>query len=211
MHTGLKPKYVIILSILTSLCLVGATAFLCACSASGVPTDKTSAQAAGSTSAIATPPKVSSKPSQSEPSETAQPTQSSEIVYKNTQYGFDFKLPKDWEGYSVVSDTWQGYAIGDASKILATGPKLLIRSPKWTSTVPTQDIPIMVFTIDQWNALQKEEFAVSAAPIGPSELGRNSKYVFALPARYNFSFLPGYKEVEDILSGKPLTPNENFK
>ena len=67
-----------------------------------------------------------------------------------------------------------------------------------------QDIPIMVFTVDQWSALQREEFAVSAAPIGPSELGRNSKYVFALPARYNFSYLTGYEEVEDILSRNPL-------
>jgi hypothetical protein len=68
----------------------------------------------------------------------------------------------------------------------------------------------MVFTIAQWNDLQNDKFHIGAAPIGPSELGRNSKYVFALPARYNFSFLPGFEEVEDILNGKPLKPTENF-
>ena len=42
--------------------------------------------------------------------------------------------------------------------------------------------------------------------MGPKELGRNSKYVFALPARYNFAFPTGFEEVEDILAGNPLQP-----
>lgn len=48
--------------------------------------------------------------------------------------------------------------------------EILIRHPKWTVEDPRQDIPIMIFTIAQWNKLAKEEFAVSAAPIGPVEL-----------------------------------------
>jgi beta-lactamase regulating signal transducer with metallopeptidase domain len=145
------------------------------------------------------------------PQETAAPSGQSAVVYKNTDYGFDFNLPADWKGYSVVTDKWEGYSVSDANKILATGPKLSIRSPKWTRENPTQDIPVMVFTLQQWDDLLKEKFAVSAAPVPPSELGRNSKYVFALPARYNFSFLPGYEEVEKIIAGKPLHANENFK
>jgi hypothetical protein len=35
-------------------------------------------------------------------------------------------------------------------------------------------------------------------------LGRNNRYVFALPARYNFAFPEGYEEVEKILESKPL-------
>jgi hypothetical protein len=46
--------------------------------------------------------------------------------------------------------------------------------------------------------------AVSAAPIGPSELGRNTNYVFALPARYNFAYLPGWEEVDETVQHKPL-------
>ena len=62
----------------------------------------------------------------------------------------------------------------------------------------------MVFSRKQWNALQKDAFHIGAAPIGPNELGRNHKYVFALPARYNFAELPGLEEVDHIVQGKSL-------
>ena len=58
-----------------------------------------------------------------------------------------------------------------------------IRHPQWTAENPRQDIPIMIFTIEQWNSLQQEKFHIGAAPIGPTELNRNEKYVFAIPAR----------------------------
>jgi len=61
----------------------------------------------------------------------------------------------------------------------------------------------MVFTLAQWNSLQKDVFHIGAAPIGPSELGRNNSYVLALPARYNFAFPEGYKDVETILESNP--------
>ena len=59
----------------------------------------------------------------------------------------------------------------------------------------------MVFTLAQWNAIQQEKFYVSAAPIGPSELGRNSTYVFGLPPRYNYAYITGWEEVDKILQG----------
>lgn len=62
----------------------------------------------------------------------------------------------------------------------------------------------MVFTIGQWNSLQQENFHIGAVPIGPSELSRNSSYVFALLARYNYAFPTGYKEVNKILGNHPL-------
>lgn len=123
------------------------------------------------------------------------------IMYKNTQYGFSFSLPDTWEGYTIVTDQWEGISIkgSKAGKKVEGGPMLSIRHPQWTEQNPRQDIPVMIFTLAQWNALQKEEFSVGAAPILPKELGRNEKYVFALPARYNFAFLTGYEEVEAIL------------
>lgn len=57
----------------------------------------------------------------------------------------------------------------------------------------------MVFTPAQWNSLQGDEFHIGAAPMNPSELGRSSQYVLALPARYNYAFPTGYEEVEQIL------------
>lgn len=46
--------------------------------------------------------------------------------------------------------------------------------------------------------------------IGPSMLGQNSKYVFALPPRYNYAFPTGFEEVEKILETGPLTPIEEI-
>jgi hypothetical protein len=137
----------------------------------------------------------------------------STIIYENTQYGFRFTLPMSWKGYSIVNGKWDGVAlIGPKSgKVIETGKIIYIRHPQWTAKVLRQDIPIMIFTLGQWKSLQKEEFSVGAAPIPPSELGRNSRYVFALPARYNYAFPKGYQEVENILKGNPLQPIEEYK
>jgi hypothetical protein len=132
------------------------------------------------------------------------------IIYNNTQYGFKFTLPKSWENYSIVNGKWEGMAISGprSGKVIENGEIISIRHPQWTDQNPRQDIPIMIFTLAQWNAVQNEEMSVGAAPIAPSELGRNSKYVFALPARYNYAFPTGYEEVETILASKPLQPAE---
>lgn len=127
------------------------------------------------------------------------------IEYTNNQYGFVFSLPQDWKGYSVVTGTWDGYVVGEKGDVPTEhGPLISIRNPKWTAENPYQDIPIMVFTLAQWNSLQADDFHIGAAPINPSELGRNINYVFALPARYNFAFPAGYEEVQNILDSRPL-------
>lgn len=130
------------------------------------------------------------------------------VTYHNEMYGFDFDLPQSWKGYKVVDSTWEGYAIASSAshsqERVAQGPQLLLRNPQWTEEKPYQDIPIMVFTLEEWNDMQADKFHIGAAPINPSELGRNNKYVFALPARYNYAFPEGYEEVENILEGKPL-------
>lgn len=129
-------------------------------------------------------------------------------VYENPQYGFVFTLPESWKGYTIVTDQWDGLAIG-GSQTVERGPLISIRHPQWTAQNPRQDIPIMVLTLSQWDALQREEFHIGAAPIRPKRLGCNSRYVFALPARYNYAFPIGYEEVEDILESNPLQTNEN--
>lgn len=124
-------------------------------------------------------------------------------VYTNDRYGFRFSLPNAWEGYAIIEDTWAGFS-GEVEEADETGPLIAIRHPRWTAQNPMQDIPIMVFTIEQWERLQEGAFYIGAAPVGPRELGRNTKYVFALPARYNFEHLTGFEEVEQILMGAPL-------
>lgn len=118
-------------------------------------------------------------------------------------YGFRVHLPETWTGYSVLEEKWEGYRLDAQGNVekdpSVTGPLVIIRHPKWTEDNPRQDIPVMVFTHAQWEALQKDEFHIGAAPVNPTELGRNSDYVFALPARYNYAFPEGYEEVEGII------------
>ena len=132
------------------------------------------------------------------------------LTYTNKEYGFTFALPQDFEGYTIRTEEWEGPdSKNTASKArVFKGPQITIRDPRWTSQVPRQDIPIMILTVDQWNQLQNGEFSIGAAPVNPSELGQNSKYVFALPARYNYAFPEGYEEVQTILDGSPLAAFE---
>jgi membrane-bound inhibitor of C-type lysozyme len=133
-------------------------------------------------------------------------TSTASIIYTNNEFGFNFTLPASWLGYSIITNQWQGYAVSDTQGqvLYAQDPEISIRNPFWTAVNPYQDIPIMVFTLAQWNDLQADKFHIGAAPIGPSELGRNAKYVFALPARYNFAFPTGYEEVDQIIQSQPL-------
>jgi hypothetical protein len=137
-----------------------------------------------------------------------QAQQAGQIVYYNSQYSFCFLLPEGWRGYSIVTDEWEGQPLGGSedSDEAETGPVINIRHPEWTEEDPRQDIPIMVFTLDQWDMLQQEKFHIGAAPVGPRALGRNDGFVFALPARYNYAFPTGYEEVESILESNPLKP-----
>ena len=137
---------------------------------------------------------------------TATPTSLSlPIKYNNSQYGFTFSLPADWQGYTVFTKQWTGYPLttsGIAQTI--SGSEIYIRNPNWTAQNPYEDIPVMVFTLDEWSQVQQEKISVSAAPFGPSELGHNQQYVFALPPRYDYDYRTGYQEVEKIMQSNPL-------
>ena len=123
------------------------------------------------------------------------------LVYRNAEYGFCLALPAGWDGFKVLADHWRGNGNGSEE----TGPLLTIRNPRWTEDEPYQDIPILVFTFEQWHKVDSGEFNVSAAPVGPSELGRNPKYVFALPPRFaGFDDAIGTDEVLQLLSRTPF-------
>ena len=123
-------------------------------------------------------------------------------VQYQSPYGFCISLPENWEGFSVVEERWKGYDPSGGSQV-TEGPLVRIRNPEWTENNPRGDIPTMVFTSKQWQSLGTT-FIFSAAGVGPNELGRNSKYVFALPSRYNYDMLDGWEEVDNILRGHPL-------
>jgi hypothetical protein len=127
------------------------------------------------------------------------------VKYDNTEYGFVFSLPADWQGFSIYTKQWDGNPLtGSKYASVIHGPEIYIRNPNWTTQNPYEDIPVMVFTPDEWAEIQQEKLAVSAAPIPPSELGQNQKYVFALPPRYDYGFRTGFEEVEKIMQSSPL-------
>jgi len=118
------------------------------------------------------------------------------VSYVNAEYGFRFDLPDDWKGFSIEVGHWGS---GDE-----TGPFLRIRNPRYTNTEPTEDIPIMIFTHREWKRVVGGDLVVSAAPFPPSEIAGNSRYVFALPPRWNYEELDGVEQVGKILAGKPM-------
>jgi hypothetical protein len=138
------------------------------------------------------------------PTPTATPPTS--IEYHNTEYGFSVTLPSSWQGYTIKTQTWQARSSRDNyGKVTATGPEIHIVHPLSTTTSPRQDIPLMVLSLAQWSTSAKEDWSFGAAPIGPSELARNTRYAFLLPARYNYAFPTGFQEVERIIASKSVT------
>lgn len=130
------------------------------------------------------------------------------VTYQNDTYGFTFALPESWKGYTIVSGSREIRDV-NSGKVVATAPTIRIRHPEWTTQNPREDIPIDIYTLAEWAKIQNGDYAVSAAPIPPTELGRNSKYIFALPARYNYDFLTGWEEVQKIIDSKPLSSFES--
>jgi hypothetical protein len=133
------------------------------------------------------------------------------IIYANKKFGFRFSLPQSWKGYSIKISEWEG----DDSVALQSGrdapppqkgPLISIEHPRSTESNPRQNIPIMVFTKAQWQLIEEHRLIVSAAGIGPNEIGRNKKYVFALPPRYNYALIDGWEEVNEIIQHHPLKP-----
>jgi hypothetical protein len=108
------------------------------------------------------------------------------VEYRNERYGFTMTFPSDWRGYTVVADSWHGQTHDEQGETAGThkGPEIIMRPPHWASAAPWQDIPVMVFTHDEWALVEQEKLGVSAAPIAPSKLGENAKFVFALPPRW---------------------------
>ncbi|HUB31169.1 MAG TPA: hypothetical protein VL967_15795 [Terracidiphilus sp.] len=124
------------------------------------------------------------------------------LVYRNPEYGFSFSLPASWRGYGVLAYRWRGVDAGHHEEETG-GPLLVIRHPLYTDNDPREDIPIMVFTKKQWGK-DGSMLMVSPAGVGPAEIGRNRKYVFALPPRFAYDGRQGVDEVLAIVTARPL-------
>lgn len=121
--------------------------------------------------------------------------------YRNDQYGFGLELPNSWNGFTVLNSRWEGrdISVNSNGSVTETGPIITLRHPQWTQMSQREDMPIMVFTTAQWTQVESEKVGVSAAPFPPSVLAKNSKYVLALPPRYNYDYKTGYEEVDVLV------------
>jgi hypothetical protein len=116
------------------------------------------------------------------------------IVYHNKEYDFTFFLPASWQRYSVLIQQWNGEDYSHDAMII-------LRNPQWKANNPYQDIPVLVFTRSQWDALNHGKLWPSLYAGGViDELWHNRKYVFAMSSRYNWGELKGSKEVAGIVN-----------
>jgi hypothetical protein len=126
------------------------------------------------------------------------------VSYTNPKYGLKFRLTPDWRGYKVISKRWQGTTYSartDQTKVVARGAWIILRHPLWSKSQPYQDIPIMVFTRKQWEDYHHGKFSGPYAGGVELEIGRNSKYVFAVSSRFNADdSVAGWKEVTELVT-----------
>jgi len=127
----------------------------------------------------------------------------SAIEYRNDTFGFSIILNEGWRGYTVNHIKEDIYDLTGKTKtnngVVDSIQLIELHHPLETAENPREDMPIMIFTLEQWTHIQNEEWSAGAAPIPPSLLGQNSQWIMALPARYNYDFKPGWEEVDELV------------
>ncbi len=126
------------------------------------------------------------------------------LRYHQAQYGFTFLLPAGWRGYSVSIQQWHSETASPAADKLvpaSRGQIIRLQHPQATAGVPYQDIPILVFTRAQWDALHQGKLWPSLYAGGfMDELWHNQQYVFAISSRYNADdSVSGWQEAAEIV------------
>lgn len=125
------------------------------------------------------------------PTATTTPTTQA-LEYRNDAYGFVVPLPESWRGFTVSEKVQDGYKL------------VSIKHPSSTTANPRMDVPILVVPLETWNTWYPPGHPDDgqhpfAAPVPATERARNNLYVFATAPRYNFSYLPGFEEVDLIV------------
>lgn len=130
------------------------------------------------------------------------PSSNASLRYRDPRSGFTFSLPASWQGYSVMTQPWEGQTYSPATDSLVAaerGPMIVLRHPQWKTGDPCQDIPVLVFTREQWAAYRQGRFEVGAGGF-QFEIGHNLKFVFTISTRYNADdSVPGWQEADQIV------------
>jgi hypothetical protein len=126
------------------------------------------------------------------------------LRYHHAQYDLTFFLPASWRGFSVLSQQWDGETYSPATDemiVVGHGTIITLRHPQWTASAPYQDIPILVFTRAQWDALLHGKLWPSLFAGGTMhELWHSQEYVFGISSRYTFDdSVREWKETADIV------------
>jgi hypothetical protein len=125
------------------------------------------------------------------------------IRYYNAQCNFTFYLPTNWQGYSVLMEEWEGKTYlpeKDKDVVLSRGPIIVLRNPQWKTNILYQDIPIYIFTRQQWDDIHLGKYDAVGAGGDIDELWHNDKFVLGIHSRYNADdSINDWKEVQDIV------------
>jgi hypothetical protein len=125
------------------------------------------------------------------------------IRYHNAQYDLTVFLPASWKGYSVRTQQWAGETYSpekDTKVVLARGPLIVLRNPLWKMHDSYQDMPIYIFTRQQWNDIHDGKYSAVGAGGVIYELWHNDQYVFGMHSRYNSDdSVNGWKDVQQIV------------
>jgi hypothetical protein len=132
------------------------------------------------------------------------------VWYHNAKFGLTFFLAASWQGYSVLMEQWESvtHSPTDGKRsVVGRGPMIILRHPQWKAGDIYQDIPILVFTRAQWDALNQGKLWPSLYAGGViDELWHNRDYVFAMSSRYNAADeAKACKEVSDIVEQNRAT------
>jgi hypothetical protein len=97
----------------------------------------------------------------------------------------------------------------DYQKVTGTehGPIIVLRNPQWKASESYQDIPILVFTHSQWDAVIPQRLFVGAGGI-EYEISHSAKFVFGINSRHNWGELKGWEETgkivqQNVVVGEP--------
>jgi len=126
------------------------------------------------------------------------------VRYRNPLYDLTFYLPASWRGYSISIQQLEDecYSAAEDKRITASHtPMITLRHPRWRASARYQDIPILVFTRLQWDALHHGKLWPSVFAGGTmDELWHTERFVFAMSSRYNADDeVTGWQEVAHIL------------
>ena len=127
------------------------------------------------------------------------------VRYHNAKYDLTFYLPQNWKGYSVLTEHWDGetyLADKDKDVVLARGPIIVLRNRLWKTNDQCQDIPIYIFTRQQWTDDKTGKSSAEGAGGVIYELWHNDRYVFGIHSR-TFGFntdLKDWRETENIVN-----------